>query len=307
MRSCLYYLHCLTPLHAGTGQGSGVIDLPIARERATGLPVVWGSSLKGVLRYELDGGGGVLDPKVHRALFGPETDAASDHAGALAVGDARLLALPVRSLSGTFAWVTSPLVLRRYARDLAAHAGDPPLPIPVVPAVADGEAVVTPSTALRATAGGEAKVILEDLDLTPRPETADAWADLIGKALFPGDGPWRSLLTDRLCILSDSVFDFLAETATEVSARIKIDEKTGTVQRGALWYEEALPAETLLWGVVAADRSRWSDHKADAGGMLAAFTDAVGEERRLQVGGKATVGRGQVRLVLAASGGTGGA
>ena len=26
-----YFLHALSPLHAGTGQGTGVIDLPIAR------------------------------------------------------------------------------------------------------------------------------------------------------------------------------------------------------------------------------------------------------------------------------------
>jgi CRISPR/Cas system CMR subunit Cmr4 (Cas7 group RAMP superfamily) len=34
--------------------------------------------------------------------------------------DARLLLLPVRSLAGTFAWVTSPYVLRRFARDVDA-------------------------------------------------------------------------------------------------------------------------------------------------------------------------------------------
>ncbi|WP_298819062.1 RAMP superfamily CRISPR-associated protein [Chloroflexus sp.] len=46
----LYFLHALSPLHAGTGQGSGVIDLPIAREKATGIPYLPGSSVKGVLR-----------------------------------------------------------------------------------------------------------------------------------------------------------------------------------------------------------------------------------------------------------------
>ena len=41
----LLFLHALSPLHAGTGQGIGAIDLPIAREKATGIPYLPGSSL----------------------------------------------------------------------------------------------------------------------------------------------------------------------------------------------------------------------------------------------------------------------
>ena len=50
MKSRLVFVHAISPLHAGTGQGVGVIDLPVAREKATGLPYFPGSSLKGVLR-----------------------------------------------------------------------------------------------------------------------------------------------------------------------------------------------------------------------------------------------------------------
>ena len=35
-----FLLHALTPLHAGTGHAAGVIDLPIARMKATGIPFV---------------------------------------------------------------------------------------------------------------------------------------------------------------------------------------------------------------------------------------------------------------------------
>ncbi|RMD58772.1 type III-B CRISPR module RAMP protein Cmr4, partial [Candidatus Parcubacteria bacterium] len=50
MQAKLMFLHALSPLHAGTGQGVGAIDLPIAREKGTEIPIVPGSSLKGVLR-----------------------------------------------------------------------------------------------------------------------------------------------------------------------------------------------------------------------------------------------------------------
>ncbi|RMF81197.1 MAG: type III-B CRISPR module RAMP protein Cmr4, partial [Nitrospirae bacterium] len=116
------------------------------------------------------------------------------------------------------------------------------------------------------------------------------------------DPDWQRLLTARLCVVADDLFDFLAETATEVAARIRIDEKSGTVARGALWYEEALPAEALLWGVVGVDRSRYADRAASAAELLAALADSLGRERRLQVGGKAAVGRGQVRLLLQRAG-----
>ena len=48
--SRLTFIHALSPLHAGTGQGVGVIDLPIAREKATNLPFLPGSTLKGCCR-----------------------------------------------------------------------------------------------------------------------------------------------------------------------------------------------------------------------------------------------------------------
>lgn len=44
-----YFLHARSPLHAGTGQGTGVIDLPIAREKATGIPYLPSSSVKGTV------------------------------------------------------------------------------------------------------------------------------------------------------------------------------------------------------------------------------------------------------------------
>ncbi|HEY7420145.1 MAG TPA: RAMP superfamily CRISPR-associated protein, partial [Ktedonobacteraceae bacterium] len=50
MNAQLTFIHALSPLHAGTGQGAGVIDLPVAREKATNIPFLPGSSLKGALR-----------------------------------------------------------------------------------------------------------------------------------------------------------------------------------------------------------------------------------------------------------------
>src|SRR5205823_6008633 len=100
------------------------------------------------------------------------------------------------------------------------------------------------------------KVVLEDLDLSPRPEPAlDEWADWLGRRLFPDAEPdagaWRNMLHQRLCMVRDEVLSFLLATALEVTPRVRLSESAKTVERGALWYEEALPAETVLAGLLA--------------------------------------------------------
>src|SRR5207253_1680360 len=47
-----------------------------------------------------------------------------EHAGALIVGDARILLFPVRSLNGVFAYTTSYDVLNRFVRDLGRGQAD---------------------------------------------------------------------------------------------------------------------------------------------------------------------------------------
>jgi CRISPR-associated protein Cmr4 len=283
MQSRLFFLHALTSLHAGIGQGSGVIDLPIAREKSTHLPIMPGSSIKGVLRDTLS------EEPHHRALFGPTTENASDHAGALAVTDARLLCFPVRALNGTFAWLTCPLILHRFQRDWQVLHPDKKTPDIIAPDE-DSLHVSNQHTVLR---NADNKAILEDLNLSVSQTDARDWATLLANQVFHGDDAWKKIFHQHFAIVSDAVFDFLAETATEIVTRIRLQEGTRTVAKGGLWFEEHLPAESLLWGIAASDRAR-DGSGLTAGELLALLPDNT----RLQMGGKATVGRGQVRWLL---------
>lgn len=288
MLTRIFHLNALSALHVGVGQAIGVVDLPIARAKATNLPIVPGSALKGVLREEF------TCAENQNTLFGPASIRGDEpsYASALAFGDAHLLLLPARSMAGVVAFVTCPFVLARYATDLkrAAVSG-----MPAVPANVEG-AQTCSDTKLKTTGN---IVVLEDLDLTAS-NGAEVWADFIAQHLYGSaeqDKHWVRLFKQRFAIISDDDFSFLADTATEIRARIRIDEQRGVVQKGALWYEENLPAESVLWGVIAAGAAR-DNSKLTQEQVMSTFVSAIGTDKTIQIGGKATVGRGLVRFIL---------
>jgi CRISPR-associated protein Cmr4 len=304
-----YWLHALTPLHVGSGVGLGFVDLPIMREKTTKWPMVPGSAVKGVLadHYHATDGERKDDP-LKRAAFGiadeDEAGQAQSNSGALVFTDARLVCLAVCSLYGTFAWITSPLALRRLKRDIDAANLASGLPDPPTPG--DGKILLPQFCCLN---GGTEKVYIADLDIArekldptkpadaAQSEAAKKWQVYLTDALFkPGD-LWRAEFQKRFAILNDRFFDYLCETATQVDARIKIDPNRGTVDKehGALWYEESVPAESILAGVVWCDRVYPKDAPVTPEKLLSTYCKTVS----LQIGGKATVGKGRVRFVTA--------
>ena len=293
MNTRLLFVHALSPLHAGTGQSIGAVDLPIARDCATKHPFLPGSSLKGCLRDAAGNTGGWVTD-----AFGPDTVNASDHAGMIAFGDANILLLPVRSIYGTFAWVTSPLVLARYVRDAQAAAVGKLPAVPTNPA--KREECFTPSGS---QVQQSKKVIFEDLDfdaVATAEQTTLAWAQHLGQQIFPAetDAAWRQMLVARFCIVHDDVFTHLTLHATDVVTRVALDHETKTVKAGQLWTEESLPVESVLVSLLygrnvqkkAGDKSitpsKAFEHLAEVG------------QKHIQFGGKATVGRGRCRVVL---------
>ncbi len=271
MTTRLVFVHALSPLHAGTGRTVDVIDLPIAREKATNLPYVPGSSLKGVLRDESDAPNKDM-------IFGT-----TEQSGAAIFSDQRLLLLPVRSLYGTFAWVTSPYVLRRFAREAVVAQCEPP-------ALPDSQDTrVTQQSVL--VHGQQRTVYLEDLDL-PTQTGADAWADWLAERLFKPFAEWQTMLKQRLCIVPDDVLNFLLVTATDITARIKINDTTGVVEQGGLWYEEALPSESVLVGLVSINNH--ARKQGDA--IMQSLMETTAKP--IQLGGNATVGRGLCRVTI---------
>ena len=296
MKSQLTFVHVLSPLHAGIGQGAGVIDLPIAREKATDLPFLPGSSIKGALRTSAS--------ETQKEIFGSDpADSAQMRASAVLFTDQRLLLLPVRSIAGTFAWVTSPYVLQRFVRDLTEVQGkDAALPIPQIDAA--NTCIVTSASKLKLQQDKQQQkvnmVYLEDFDLeviaNPPPTDLDKWAQMLGRAIFPGEDSWQTMLNERLCLVHDDLFHFMCQYSVEITTRIKLKEDTKTVddQTGGLWHEEALPTETVLTGIAVITPTKNSGKSdAEIADILRGFSGKM-----IQFGGKATVGRGMCRVHL---------
>lgn len=279
MKHALLGLIAETSIHAGAGKAVGVIDLPIMRETHTGWPVVFGSAVKGAMRARAEQ---VKLPELVD-VFGPDTNNASDHAGALMVGDARLLLLPVRSLTTHFKWVTCPALINRVAADAKR--------LEVAGAV---ESPVTPKDSHVFTPDATGSLFLEEFHFTAEKKDLSKLIDWL--ATFVG-GDFATRLHQQLVIVSDDMFNHLAQYTTAVTPHIAIEKERKTVKNGALWYEETLSPETVLYVALAADASRRKGAGHTAQQMIDATVSLFPAERPyLQMGGNETVGMGWCRV-----------
>lgn len=300
MNTKMFYIFTRTPLHVGAGSSVGAIDMPIQRERHTQIPIIPGSSLKGVLRDLFAG-----DSEQER-LFGPPCESKDDHfAGSLLIGEARVLCFPVRSAKGSFAWLTCPLALGRYARERGV-----PLPFSVssVFPCSEEDCLAGNDVVLdRSVAGGQhgKAVVLEEYSFTVKGESPEDVTHLLD-GILPGDELWKTM-QKRLVIVADGIFSHFCATACEVQQRIQINDATGVAKDGALFNQENVPSETLFYAVVA-ERVR-----ADAAGERKDGTPDDGKRKDgiteldaklksvnniLQIGGDETIGLGFCSVIL---------
>jgi CRISPR-associated protein Cmr4 len=302
--TALLFLHAQTSLHPGSGTALGTVDLPIQRERHTQWPTIPGSAIKGILRdacrenakqnYEDEYD---LERKLRRsrrqraneedaelvAAFGPGkiVDEGNSFAGALSVTDARILAYPVRSLRGVFAWVTCAAVLDRLSRDLRL-VGETLLA--QTPKLNHEQAACPANSPLLIDTD---KLVLEEFEFRHTADSSVA-ADWIATHSVADEETTQRMRT-YLVILNDDDFTHFVLNATEIVARIGLDYERKTVKAGALFYQECLPAETVFYSLVFANASR-RDGGTDASGVMNYLRKNLPPV--LQIGGDETTGKG---------------
>lgn len=276
-----------TSLHAGTGQMLSNIDLPIQRESHTSYPCVYGSGVKGALRELAES---------HKfewlyEVFGPDMQNGSDHAGALGVSDARLLLLPVRSLTGHFKLVTCPAILHRWQADYQ-RLGLPKANGFSVPSTISNE------TALIHDSLPEQDLFLEEFRFkTQANQKLQNVIRSIIKLINDKHNNINANLIEQLVIINDDMFAHLCRYATPVDAHIAIDNETKVTKPGALWYQETLPPNTLLYISLIAQKSRKKESGKKADDILNhVINDLFKNRPYLRLGGNETVGMGWCKV-----------
>lgn len=284
MKKMMISFFTRTPLHVGCGSSVGAIDLPVLRERATDLPVIPGSTLKGVLadlfleeKKDENGKTKLIRSSEGIDLLGND-DTKNATRGKLMVGEARLVAFPVRSAKGGFVWATSPLLLGR----LGISCVD----------IGEMDGFGSEKVAFKNEAKNESEAkndafIFEEYKIN---QVGDVPAEVIEALAKMCDIPlWKTSLKDRLVILSDTMLTYFAKNACEIAHHNKIDDETGTVKDGALFSQENVPSEALFVGEILAreetDIQKLHEKIKDDGYLL-------------QIGANATTGLGWCQVTM---------
>lgn len=318
-----FFMIVETPLHAGSGTDLGVVDLPIQREKHTDFPKIEGSSLKGSIREVFENlrtkDNKVDSPKLKAAFpsiedaeeekepngkikydtalnlsFGPEKG--DEHAGALGFTDARLLLFPVKSMKGIFAWITCPAILERFKKDIKLCK------INDMPDVPDENSVPMNCGLIIK----DDNIVLEEytFKMSSHHEKCTEFANWAKNKIIPDDLEykyWQEKISKDIVVLNNDDFRDFVTLSTEVITRIKIDDKTGTVQPGALFTEEYLPSETILYSL-ALTSPVFIEKEKDKGIFAGKYGENLvmdyfikGLPSVIQIGGNANLGKGLVR------------
>ncbi len=252
-----------THIHTGCGRETGLVDLPVARESTTGYPVIFGSSLKGSFRACLE------DEEKANQYFGEH-----DNAGNIIVSDARLLLLPVRSLSGHYKWITNPYILEMLKRDVKRSGMEVEFDIPED--IESGKAICGRTT-------DNTQLVLEEREFKVEVQELNGIIELLQQFIPHEDT--RKRLAQQLVVLNKEDFQWFAKYGLAVHARNVLKENKTSDN---LWYEESLAPDTLLYTIVF-----------DRKNSLEEFIDFLNEEcSYLQVGGNETIGQGWFSLKL---------
>src|SRR3989338_1244317 len=288
------FIYTESSLHCGSGWSVGVVDLPIQREKYTDYPVCQASGVKGVVRewFENNKRGNGDSNKI-KYTFGPDFNRGDSDAfaGAATFTDARLLLFPVRSLNGVFAYTTSRFALSRLKRDL--QMAKVPGVNWTIPAESGDKIVGNSDCKIK---DSNNKVVLEEYTFDFQPDdSVKAIAEWLAANAIPTGNEydfWRNKIKTDLLILPENVFRDFVKLSTEVQARIRINNETKTVDKGALFYEEALPTDSLLYSVVMAHDAANATLKAEE--IIKLLNEIDG--KHLQFGGDATIGKGIVNV-----------
>ncbi len=261
MQGALIGLFAETNLHPGAeATSSTVVDLPVARDSVTGYPVIPGSMLKGCMREHAEA---QWNNDLVQSVFGRR-----DREGGLTISEARMVWLPVRSLSAPRKLVMSPTCLERFIR-LARICGY------------DGDLGTIQVSEGKALAQRAERLFLEEVVFDAQAD--QACIPRIAAALKPFI--WHDMiqarLEDDLVVVSDGDFEHLVQYLP-INAHNELHDVRKTSKN--LWYEEIVPQDSLFVAFVKPSLGRNED--------VASLRHLFSISPYLRIGANETTGEG---------------
>ncbi|MEM3383860.1 MAG: type III-B CRISPR module RAMP protein Cmr4 [Nitrososphaerales archaeon] len=283
-------IKAITNLHPGVGRTGEIVDLPVQKDNL-GFPIIYSSSLKGALKSTFwqypDVGKDTL-----KVLFGPEPEDSEKFISAVAVLDAFTIAFPVRSLEGVYAFVTSPILLKRFS-EFSKMVGNTYKYVEELSNLSIGDSMCEISEKARnlftIKTLGNKLIINEEIEVECKIDHSNEIEKL--EKLF-------GIEQGRLIILNDDNALGALERSLVRVTRIAVDREKKIVRGGALWMEEYVP-----WGTLYATVFLYSKAK-NSQSTLQEATDVEKKlhkllektENYLVIGGNETIGKGIVKL-----------
>jgi len=279
-------ISALEHIHVGTGRSSGPVDLPVVRD-PFGYPYIPASSLKGSLKSYLLRKNQCLENnsknkknpcqqsldcnKVCCLLGGETEEEAGSSPSALTILDAYPLLYPVGSNEG-ISFITSKLLLERAKNFLD------------ISIVEEGElSTFLASTTLKVT---KICITFKNINLSE--------LNPIYSIQSCGDGDNGV----KAYVVSENDFTRSAERSMIRLTRVRLDRSGKTVVENSLWTEEYLPHTTLFVSAVV-ERGWYGEYcKNVKGEYIEILKEMSNEIFELYIGGKETIGKGLVRVML---------
>lgn len=265
MKKKVMYMRCATNMHMGAENEIGFVDMPIQREKHTGIPKMESSGIKGVLSREMP----------CKVLFGSGIDeTGEEYAGKLRIYDGRVLLFPVQSGSNTFVYITCPFVLQRYWNEI-------------------GESEVDLSKINNQLVGGNKTKTKNEI------ETKISFGEFSFryecvydmKALADIKASFINYLKGKeIVIVSDDIFSYFMEMGTVVRTRNKIDSVKGVAEN--LFSVEYLPEETILYSIL--------EYRQEDENVFGKLEEYLGNIEYLQFGGEESLGKGITQIKIGA-------
>jgi CRISPR-associated protein Cmr4 len=305
MKSEFFYIKALTPIHAGSGETLGYVDMPIQREQHSDIPKIEASTLKGCIKnkvYKLEK---IYEENTneetkikYELVFGSEKG--EDRASFLGFTDAVLLFFPVKSDKDIFKLITCPYLLNRWVNDLDEIKEE-------IKEIKEGEYV-----SLFEDKDKNKKIYLEEYVFNKSEIfNGESEGKEISKLL---KSKIKGIEENKIVILNDTDFIDLVNMYTEVITRNKIDSFTGVSAKTGLFTEEYLPSETILYFKVFENNiihssSDDNDSKKDDNDLKKGVINSLKNFETIlkylkeemgnvfQIGGNSTIGKGIVKRI----------